>query len=536
LAKYHNWFIDCWIVNADYWRFASYFLSLQGKRSLQMLVKNQLTFAFLVLVGFLFVSNVNAQTIFSVNTTVDSIDSSPGNGICADISGNCSIRAATMEIDSLPKTSSYGIQIPPGIYTLTIPNSVPITDVAMGDLNVNGRSVSFIGTDARTTIIQAGTIGNIIGSEGNGIDRVFGIRGDGLNSITGVVFSGLTIRNGKTISSGGGITAGNNARLVINNVTIANNTADGGGGIYLAGARLDMRNSTITGNKDRFFVRGSVYFFSLGPTSPFASSGSIVNSTISGNNSGVTTQSDCNIINSTIANNKNTAGFNGIDVTSGANFYMRNTIVVNNFSGALLDSPTDVRGAIISEGTNLVSGGFIFASGWTATDLVANFSSNLGPLANNGGQTDTHSIGSNSSALNAGQNCVFDGTCSGTLTTDQRGLPRLVDGFSPEALRVDIGAFEKQTTTAASANISGRVTTAIGRGIRSVRILLTKPTGEIVSATTNPFGYYRFQELAVGDTYVLNVSSKRHSFTQPTRVITLVEDLTGEDFITNNRY
>jgi Carboxypeptidase regulatory-like domain/Beta-propeller repeat len=85
--------------------------------------------------------------------------------------------------------------------------------------------------------------------------------------------------------------------------------------------------------------------------------------------------------------------------------------------------------------------------------------------------------------------------------------------------------------TAASANINGRVKTSNGRGIARVRVSLTKPNGEIQITTTNPFGYYRFQELAVGETYILSVSSKRYTFVEPTHVITLNEDLTDADFV-----
>jgi hypothetical protein len=414
-----------------------------------MLAKSLLKIIFLVVVGFMLTSNIKAQAIFSVNTTVDSVDSNVGNGICADSSGNCSLRAATMEIDSIPQPSGGQINIPPGIYTLTIPITVPIVDIAMGDLNVNGRSVSFLGTNARTTIIQ-----------GNGGDRVFGFRGNSLNT-TQIVMSGLTIRNGSTLASGGGINAVTNLSLSLNNVTIANNSANQGGGIFTSGVRMDLTNSTVSGNQSA--SQGAI---TLTSNLVFATGAVITNSTISGNSSGIFSNSNagCNIINSTIANNKNTTGFNGIDISALSSFSLRNTIVVNNFSGALLDQPTDVRGSFDSRGTNLVSGGWTLGLGWNASDLLNNFNSNLGPLADNGGQTDTHAIGSTSAALNAGQNCVVDATCVGInfppLPTDQRGLTRLVDGFSPQVLRVDIGAYERQAPTAANASINGRVSTS----------------------------------------------------------------------------
>src|SRR5262249_24072908 len=74
----------------------------------------------------------------------------------------------------------------------------------------------------------------------------------------------------------------------------------------------------------------------------------------------------------------------------------------------------------------------------------------LGPLTNNGGPTQTHALLSNSTALDAGDNCVTDVAHCGNanipqLTTDQRGtgFSRLIDGPDVDATaNVDIGAYE----------------------------------------------------------------------------------------------
>ena len=70
--------------------------------------------------------------------------------------------------------------------------------------------------------------------------------------------------------------------------------------------------------------------------------------------------------------------------------------------------------------------------------------------------------------------------------------------------------------------MSGRVT-ARGRGISNAVVHLTSQSGEILTARTNRLGYYTFKELAVGETYIFNVFSKRYQFTP--QVITLTEDL-----------
>ena len=86
-------------------------------------------------------------------------------------------------------------------------------------------------------------------------------------------------------------------------------------------------------------------------------------------------------------------------------------------------------------------------------------------------------------------------------------------------------------TTAAGVSLSGRVTTAEGAGIRNARVTITGnslPEARIV--TTGSFGYYSFEGLQSGQTYVVTVNSQRYTFTVPSRVITLVDNLTDVDF------
>ncbi len=85
--------------------------------------------------------------------------------------------------------------------------------------------------------------------------------------------------------------------------------------------------------------------------------------------------------------------------------------------------------------------------------------------------------------------------------------------------------------TAASTSVSGRVLTADGRGIGGVRISITLPNGEVRTALSSSFGYYRFDDLEVGQIYVLSIAAKRYAFINPTRIISLSDELTGEDFI-----
>lgn len=78
------------------------------------------------------------------------------------------------------------------------------------------------------------------------------------------------------------------------------------------------------------------------------------------------------------------------------------------------------------------------------------------------------------------------------------------------------------TPTAASVSISGRVLTANNRPVYRALVYLTDQNGESRMAMTNALGYYRFHDVNAGQTYTLNVLSKRYLF-EP-RVLTINEE------------
>lgn len=88
--------------------------------------------------------------------------------------------------------------------------------------------------------------------------------------------------------------------------------------------------------------------------------------------------------------------------------------------------------------------------------------------------------------------------------------------------------------TAANASIGGRVLNANGQGIRNASVTLEGGNlTEPLYTTTGSFGYYQFPGVQTGATYVVTVSSKRFTFSQPVRVISLSDDLLDLDFIAN---
>jgi len=108
--------------------------------------------------------------------------------------------------------------------------------------------------------------------------------------------------------------------------------------------------------------------------------------------------------------------------------------------------------------------------------------------------------------------------------------------FVPEAL---VGSFAggwglQFFTPTASNNlaISGRVTTSDGQGLRNARVTLTGNSLEAPMVTsTGSFGYYTFEGLRAGETYIVTVGSQRYLFQQPSMVISLVDSVTNADFV-----
>lgn len=85
--------------------------------------------------------------------------------------------------------------------------------------------------------------------------------------------------------------------------------------------------------------------------------------------------------------------------------------------------------------------------------------------------------------------------------------------------------------TAAPVSISGRVRTAGGVGIQNVLLRLTNSSGESWNVRSSSFGYYRFDDLAAGQTYILSLTSRRYVFSQSIRVLSAIDNLEAIDFI-----
>lgn len=98
-------------------------------------------------------------------------------------------------------------------------------------------------------------------------------------------------------------------------------------------------------------------------------------------------------------------------------------------------------------------------------------------------------------------------------------------------LRGGFWASQDLAPTSAGVSISGRVITADGAGIRNATISLTSLNGVRRNAITASFGFFRFDRVEAGQTYILEIGSKRFTFANPSRTVFVDSELGGQDFV-----
>lgn len=231
---------------------------------------------------------------------------------------------------------------------------------------------------------------------------------------------------------GGAIYAGGDVSLTRS--TVSNNSVSGsyyglGGGVYLYQGTLTMTDSTMSGNTASSNGGGA-----------FVDGLSAVNSTFSGNTAelfggaAVGTGGAVEVSSSTITGNTavETGGLfmsNPASVALNSVLAYGNTSLEQYYYGVDLDGSGSKGGfPVISGSNNLVGDSFLtLPAGTLSVDPL------LGPLASNGGPTQTHALLAGSPAIDAGNNVAG-------LANDQRGsgFARVVDAAA------DIGAFEVQ--------------------------------------------------------------------------------------------
>ncbi len=136
--------------------------------------------------------------------------------------------------------------------------------------------------------------------------------------------------------------------------------------------------------------------------------------------------------------------------------------------------------------------------------------------------------------------CDVDRTTAETLygnfsQQDGNGEWRLFVRDDEDFVPQTVGTFmsgwglELLSSTSSEGVISGRVWTEDGRGLRNARVTMVDSTGSVRTVTTGSLGYYEFDEVRSGETYIVGVSSKRYRFSS--RVVQASDSLTEVDFV-----
>ena len=286
--------------------------------------------------------------------------------------------------------------------------------------------------------------------------------------------SGNSTTGGFDFESGGGGVYSNSGSVTLTNSTISGNSTTGygsqGGGIRTRSGDVTLTNSTISENSTRgtsggggggidtrlgdvFLINSTV---SDNSTTGYGSRGGgiasrlgsvfLTNSTVSENSAagrygrggGISGGESVVLLNSTVSGNSTTGQYSaggGISISPGESFVLRNSIVAGN-TGYLPDAMLFANGELTVENSLIgdTTGSGITAA--TGSGNILNQPAQLGPLADNGGPTQTHALLPGSPAIDTGDNALAEG-----LITDQRG-----SGFvRVEAGTVDIGSFELQS-------------------------------------------------------------------------------------------
>ncbi len=289
-------------------------------------------------------------------------------------------------ISFAPALAGHAITLTNGSIAITTNLAIDASGVA-GGMQINGNSSS------RVFIINGGVtaaLTSLIITNGNAGDYGGGLFNQGNLTVNRCTFTGNQSL-GTGFGGGGAILTDSSATLTVNECTFTGNQAyEGGGAIWNNGSGiLYVNNSTFFGNIS------------------YHGGGGIQN-----NFTGTTT-----VNNSTFIGNSATTVAGGIYNYSGGSLFLTNSIVCGN------SSVGDIYGPITGASSNLVS-----------------VTAQLAPLGNYGGPTQTMPPLPGSAAIDAG--------APTTLTTDQRGYPRLA-GLAP-----DIGAVEGIYVAAGPGNLT----------------------------------------------------------------------------------
>jgi large repetitive protein len=285
---------------------------------------------------------------FTVNSTADSHDANPGNGVCADSQGRCTLRAAVEEADADPAGSTITITVPAGTFALTL-----------GTLEESANTITINGAGAGA---GAGAAATMI--EGN---NTFGVLK--IDSAVTATVAGVTITDGNAGNSGYGggvLTAGT---TTISASLISTNSAAAGGGVANSGGMLTITNTTVSGNTATEYGGAGIQnggLKNLAGTVDVKSS-TVTNNTASGDGGGILN------------------GQNGHPAPTGRSIAPRSRATAAPNAPAAASLVLSVTNSAITDNTSDNAGGGIANDGGTTTITGSTVNDNTCPNAIGGG-------------------------------------------------------------------------------------------------------------------------------------------------------
>jgi hypothetical protein len=306
-----------------------------------------------------------------------------------------------------------------------------------------------------------------------------GFRGGGINSYVGTMnISSSSFLTNTAGLYGGGVASDASTTTITGSTFAANSSNNHGGGLEMSGdGSLTLTNSTLTDNTA--VTEGGGVYWTAGGTATLT----LLNNTIADNTAGTT-------------------GGNIYNGTSGAH----NTLISLKNSIIAGGSPNNCSGTMVSSGFNLNSENSKNCGLGAAGDKVG-VDPNLGPLLKNGGTTSTRLPQPGSQAIDGGTN-------TGCPSTDQQGLPRLIDGDGNGSQLCDIGATEvsypRPTITRISPDggptAGGQVVTITGTNLSGVSSVELSGASAAVNGTTATTATFVTPAHAAGEVTVVAIS------------------------------
>lgn len=84
--------------------------------------------------------------------------------------------------------------------------------------------------------------------------------------------------------------------------------------------------------------------------------------------------------------------------------------------------------------------------------------------------------------------------------------------------------------TAANVTVAGRAYNPSRKSLANAKILMYDNAGGIRMTLTDADGFYSFDEVTAGETYVFEIRSKKYVFPKPTRILSVTEDYNSLNF------